>query len=113
MAAPAAGAIQGHVIQHTPLMTAAQLQDIVDGLPAMIQAAVQAAIAPLLAAVAPAAVASTAVRIADARRFNCGRRSAFRIVPCFSGADPVHWPHGLTHALVMDMPRAQLNELLR
>ncbi len=125
MAAPAA--LQGHVVP--PLATAAQLQAIVAGLPAMIQAAVQAAIAPMqaqlaalqaaiapmqaqLAALAPADMASTVVRIADARRFNCGRRLAFRIVPCDNGADPVNWPHGLTYALVMGMTHAALNALL-
>jgi hypothetical protein len=129
MAAPAAGApadaIGGLVLP--PLATAAQVQAIVNALPATVQAAVQAsvpaavqasvqaAIAPLLAqmaALAPATMASTAMRIADARRFNCGRRLPFRIVPRDGGADPVHWLPGLSYALVQGMAHAQLNNLL-
>lgn len=66
-----------------------------------------------IAAIIPADVASTAMRIVEAREFNRGRRLRLRVVPRGDGADPAHWPAGLTYSRVGLMTIPALNHLLQ
>jgi hypothetical protein len=121
-----AAAPGGGLLPQVPPATTADVQAAVAAMQASFAAAIaplqasiaamQAAIVPMQAAILalnPGTMASTATHIGDARRFNCGRRLRFRIVPRNDGASPAHWPPGLSYARVQAMAAHALINLLQ
>jgi hypothetical protein len=95
-----------------PLATRAQVDALhqrIDALPAVIQAAIQAALVPHnAAAVAAAGAAAAAQAITAARARNAHDRDdeAYAVVPRADGAAPAQWPHGLDRATLATCPMA-------
>jgi hypothetical protein len=100
-----------------PLATRAQVDALhqrMDALPAVIQAAIQAALEPHNAAGVAAAGAATAQAVAAARARNAYDRDdeAYAVVPRADGAAPAQWPPGLGRAALAACPMAAVDALL-